>query len=99
MTMRDTADIEVRAHYEHYSSRPDKRKVFVTLGFRATAGEIDVMYMPETDHTKLYYRSLQEFGESVSVGDTEVPRFMLIERDAITTEERDALLNELDEDY
>ena len=98
MSKTEALQVELRACYEHFKSRPDKRKTYTTLGFRAVEGSVEVIYIADYDPQVLQYREIDEFTEMTMCDDQQVPRFTLRESDVISTQERDLLLDELDED-
>jgi len=98
MSKTEALPVELRACYEHFKSRADKRKTYTTLGFSAVEGSVDVLYIADYDPDRIYRRPIDEFTEMTMVGDRHVPRFTLRETDVISVEERDLVLDELDED-
>lgn len=98
MIDREQTGVELRARYEHFKSRPRKRKTYTTLGFRAAEESVQVLYIADYDPDRIHSRRVDEFIELTEIDGEKVPRFTLIDRDVITGYERDRLIDELDED-
>jgi hypothetical protein len=99
--MPEQEQVLLRRRYEHYTSTPKDRALYITLGFMAVENEPEpfVLYCREGKEDKVFARQLGQFIGEVKPGKR---RMTLIDGDdtqVIDTDRRDEIYAETDYEY